>query len=304
VAVDRRVRRTRAPASVAAAVRARPAGIPAAAVCEPRIAARTGLDPVDPLGPVGPGIGWLPVSVTLAIGRGVHRLGRLAVRLLRVRIGAGAVAITRPDRIGPEGVRPQRIGPQRIRAVPVRAERIRPAFVLLAGPARRRVGTAVGVCLGPQRVRRAGQRILVRADRGARPPAGLGGLMGGASRLGGWRRLRRYRVGLRRDRSGGGRLDRSPVVWREAGLRMRARALGHASPAVPAAPVITRVKVGQRAGTPFGHGVRLSGAGGRRQRLVGCQVIPELLVGNPAERLGRPQFLVHVRSLAPSHPPT
>ena len=155
-------------------------------------------------------------------------------------------------------------------------------FVLLAaevpGPARRRVGTAVDASLGPQRVCRAGQRILVRADSGARPPARLGGLLGGANRLGGGRRrlrrrrvgLRRRRVGLRRDRRGGGRLDRGPVARGEAGLRMRARDFGRAASAVPAAPVITRVEVRQRAAAavwprcPAGRYARSSPAACRR----------------------------------------
>jgi hypothetical protein len=85
---------------------------------------------------------------------------------------------------------------------------------------------------------------------------------------------------------------------------MRAQPFGRAAPAVPAAPVIGGTQVRQRAGVrrpPPGRAVRLGGARGRGQGLVGRHVIPELLVGNAAERLDWPQFLIDVGSLAPAH---
>ena len=82
---------------------------------------------------------------------------------------------------------------------------------------------------------------------------------------------------------------------------MRSRAVACHSPG-SLAPRVTGLQVRQpactglrrrpRAGTrrqPPGRGVRLGGTGGRGQGPVGGQVIPELLVRNPAELLGLPE---------------
>ena len=204
VAVGGRVSRTRTPACVAVA--ALLAGIPAA-VRIPGVAGRTGLP------------GRVRVSVPLAVRRGA-RMKRLPGRLLLVQVGrAATVAVCRYRPVGRARDRAARR--RGTRPGPIRRERASPALlglppgpVRVHGAARRLGGTAVNGSFGPQRVRRAGQRILLRAGSGGRRHGG--GLVSGSDRTG---RAGRWRHGRH------GRLCRRPVIRAETGLRMRSRAV-------------------------------------------------------------------------------